>query len=46
MSCFSERANLSNLQTSRTSIDPRLQAFISSLRAGRFEPAPEVPFSR
>jgi hypothetical protein len=40
MSCFSERANLSNFQTTTISTDPRRQAFNSSLRAGRFELAP------
>ena len=46
MSCFKERANLSNFQTTTTSTDPRRQAFISSLRAGRLELAPETPWSR
>jgi hypothetical protein len=46
MSCFKERANLSNFQTTTTSTDPRRHVFNSSLRAGRFELAPETPWSR
>jgi hypothetical protein len=46
MSYFKERANLLNFQTTTTSTDPRRQAFIISFRAGRFELAPEMPWSR
>jgi hypothetical protein len=46
MSCFNEGANLSNFQTTTTSTDRRRQAFNSSFRAGRFELAPETPWSR
>jgi hypothetical protein len=46
ISCFKERANLSNFQTRTTSTDPRRQAFNSSFRAGRLELAPETPWSR
>jgi hypothetical protein len=43
MSRFKDRANRSNFQTTTTLTDPRRQAFNSSLRAGRFELAPETP---